>query len=151
MCEYNYNISSVEYYLVSILGFALLIRVVLSFFKVLAMQDSREHLPNPCKPDPYAKYNFCQLFCVIFRGKRNREANPSDYWLGFLIGVAELAAYPVLFQLKLLTVVGGWLALKTAGQWGVWGKSRTAFNRFLFGNLMNVAVSYFWLSRFVKV
>ena len=62
----------------------------------------------------------------------------------------ELATYPVLLRLGYLPVIGGWLALKTAGSWGGWSISRTSFNRFLLNNILELAISYFWLARYVN-
>src|SRR2546429_191870 len=42
-------------------------------------------------------------------------------------------------------IIAGWLAIKTAGKWKTYEGSRTAFNRFLVGNLMVLWVSYLWL------
>jgi hypothetical protein len=78
------------------------------------------------------------------------EPGINDMWLPFLIGVVELSAYPVLFCLGRMEIVGGWLVIKTAGQWSAWGRSRTAFNRFLFGNLCSLGLAYFVLARFVE-
>ena len=147
----KWSITSPVLYVISIVVAALLTRLVLSIFKAFAMQDG-EHLPPgyPAEKDQYKDYRYCQLFKVTFCGMRG-EPNASDYWLGALIGIAELVAFPVLFQLGQLAVIGSWLALKTAGQWRVWANSRSAFNRFLLGNIINVLVSCLWLSQFVAV
>jgi hypothetical protein len=146
----KWSISSLTCYWISILGISLFVRLVLSSLKALAMR-SGEHLPIDVKPDddPYKDHTYLQLLKLLFSGKRNKTANSSDYWLGYIIGVTELAAYPVLIHLGQLAIIGAWLGLKTAGHWRIWANSRTAFNRFLLANLINIFVSYFWLSGFV--
>jgi len=74
----------------------------------------------------------------------------ADLGYGFIIGFAEIAAYPVLLHREAFAIIGGWLALKTAGHWGAWKGSRTSVNRFLIANLLNLAVSYFWLLSYVE-
>jgi hypothetical protein len=74
----------------------------------------------------------------------------SDLWIPAGIGVIELAAYPVLLILGQVVIIGGWIGIKTAGGWMGWHASRTSFNRFLLFNLLNLLVSYFWLSHYVQ-
>jgi hypothetical protein len=143
----EFAITSPPCYLISVIVAVVLIRVILVLFKVLAMKDG-EHRPDTDKPDPITNYSFKNLFRIGFSGFCG-NATTRDYLLPALIGFAELAAYPVLFETNQLSVIGGWLALKTAGQWSVWKTSRTAFNRFLLGNLLTIGLSFFWLSRFV--
>lgn len=38
-----------------------------------------------------------------------------DLWLPFVVGFAELCAYPVLMRSQQLQVIGAWLAIRTAG------------------------------------
>jgi len=72
-----------------------------------------------------------------------------DYWLSYLIGVAELLAYPILFRFDQVGAIGGWIALKTVGNWGVWQKRRNAFLNLLWGNILIIVGSYFWMTRFI--
>ena len=74
----------------------------------------------------------------------------SDLWLSTAIGFAELASYPVLIAVGEYTFIGGWLLLKTAGQWAGWSNSRTAFNRFLFTNIITITVSFFGLTHYIR-
>lgn len=89
-------------------------------------------------------------FWYSFSGWSARHAGVDDYLLPVIIGISEIIVYPVFMASGHLEVVGGWLVIKTAGQWGKWAQSRTAFNRFLVGNLSVLAVSY-WLTRFINV
>ena len=63
-------------------------------------------------------------------GGFSSDPDLSDYWLTAIIGFCEAAAYPVLIFLNQGVIIGGWLAIKTAGHWSEWEKSRTTFNRF---------------------
>ena len=66
-----------------------------------------------------------------------------------MIGLIELAAYPILMVIGQMVVIGAWLGIKTAGGWMGWQTSRTAFNRFLLFNLVNILVA-FALTHFVR-
>lgn len=143
------TIASPIWYLVSVVVAVVIIRIILAVFKALATKDG-EHRRDTEKPDPIKDYSFKNLFWVGFSGFSG-DITTRDYWLPALIGFAELCAYPPLIMSNQLAVVGGWLALKTAGQWNLWGTSRTAFNRFLVANLLVIGISFFALSRFVKV
>jgi len=100
--------------------------------------------------EPGRNWPYWRAFWVCFGGFSEHKAH-ADFWLNALIGLAELAVYPVLFKVGYLTPIGGWLALKTAGSWTGWKVSRTSFNRFLFCNLLELAVAYFWLLRYVRL
>jgi hypothetical protein len=66
-----------------------------------------------------------------------------DWWLPFIVGLLELAAYPYFIAKGDWKVIGGWIALKTASQWGQWSKSRSHYQRFLIGNALVIAASVF--------
>jgi hypothetical protein len=74
-----------------------------------------------------------------------------DYWYNFILGLFELAAYPILIALEAWPVIGAWISLKTIAQWSVWTSDRTVFNLFLIGNLLVLAVAYFFLRHFVVI
>jgi hypothetical protein len=38
--------------------------------------------------------------------------------------------------------IGAWIAIKTASSWGGWHKTRTAYNRFLLGNILSLGASF---------
>jgi hypothetical protein len=100
-------------------------------------------------PQPGLGWPYWKAFRVCFNGFSQSKAH-ADLWLNAIIGFFELAAYPVLLKLGYMTIIGGWLAVKTAGSWGGWKVSRTSFNRFLLNNILELAIAYLWLTRFVQ-
>ena len=78
------------------------------------------------------------------------DQNGFGNWLSQWIGIIELAAYPVLLILGQILIIGRWIGIKTEGGWMGWQASRTSFNRLLVFNLLNLAVSYFWLFHYVQ-
>lgn len=123
---------------------ALFLRVILCMFKARGIQRG-EHLKDGARNE-YKK--FWSAFWVAFKGFGG-GMHIEDLWFPYLIGVGELAAYAVLLASDRLEIIAGWLVLKVAGGWSVWQHSRTAFNRFLVINLLDIAIAYFWLSRYV--
>jgi hypothetical protein len=138
-------------YLLAALVCVPIIRAFLCLFKIPAIGEG-EHLPDEAdvRSDTRANLPKWDRFKLAFGGFRG-QPNIPDYWLPALIGYAELCAYPVLLTLNETTVIGGWLAIKTAGGWRAWERSRTTFNRFLATNLLVIAIAYFWLARYVRV
>lgn len=94
---------------------------------------------------------FCREFCKCFIGSGSKDKTHSDYWHPFILGLFELSAYPVLMATGNWTFIGAWLAFKTLAQWKRWEEKRSAFNRFLIGNLLVLFLSLLWLTRFVAV
>ena len=41
-----------------------------------------------------------------------------------------------------IVVIGAWIAIKTATSWGGWQRTRTAYNRFLLGNILSLSASF---------
>src|SRR3989442_3238203 len=74
--------------------------------------------------------SYWTAFWYCFNGF-NQFKEHSDLWIPFVIGVIELAVYPVLLVLGQIAIIGGWIGVKTAGGWMGWQASRTSFNRFL--------------------
>jgi hypothetical protein len=74
----------------------------------------------------------------------------NDLGLGFLIGFAEIASYPVLIYTDNMSAVGWWIALKIAGGWVGWKDKPTALNRFLLSNLLNMGIAYCLMLRYVQ-
>ncbi len=66
----------------------------------------------------------------------------NDYWLPYIIGLSELLVYPLLMYKEYWMGIVTWLVLKTASTWGGWQKTRTAYNRFLFGKILSLGSSY---------
>jgi len=83
-----------------------------------------------------------------FSSDSNRRSI-DDYWLSTLTGFVELYVYPCLIFSDMWSVVGVWIGIKTASAWGVWQKTRTVYSRFLFGNLLALAISVL-LVQFLK-
>ncbi len=130
------------------------VRIVLSTFKALAISggehlDASDMTPSKAGDNSIIDASFGKRWLTAFWGFSSHR-NIRDYWLPAIIGFCEMAAYPVLLFTNEAAVIGGWLAIKTAGQWGVWERSRTAFNRFLVGNLVVLAISFFWLLRYIS-
>jgi hypothetical protein len=139
------------YYVLTCLGIAVVERLMFAAFRARAVQmgDFPGAVDDPSDLRCNVIPGFWKAFRTIICGfKRQREH--SDLWLPFIIGTFELAAYPVFLRLNAFELLGGWLALKTAGQWLGWQHSRTSFNRFLLANVINVFVAYFWLSKFIQ-
>lgn len=136
-------------YVVYCLLASLAVRFIACFFKAFGIQEG-EHLTGErlTKTGDKNEYkNFGKAFLMAFRGFGGGRIE--DLWLPYLLGAFELAAYPVLFALDRFEIVGGWLVLKVAGSWRVWTELRTPFNRFLFLNVLILALAYFWLFRYV--
>ena len=95
-----------------------------------------------------AKLPFGKRFGAALHGfKKNKLA---DHWLGPIIGFAEISSYPVLIFTNNLSIIGGWLVIKTAGQWNLWKEHPRAFNRFLITNLINLAIAYFLVIKLIQ-
>jgi hypothetical protein len=124
---------------------SLILRLISCLFKARGIQG-REHLTKDHDKNEYTE--FWKAYLIAFRGVGGGRIE--DLWLPYLLGVCELAAYPVLFAFDRFEVVGGWLILKVAGSWRVWTDLRTPFNRFLFLNLLILAIAYFWLFRYIR-
>jgi hypothetical protein len=131
----------------------LVLRIIFFTFRAWAVMrgdfPDSEKGPDKGKPEPGKEWSFTRAFWECFSGFSSSKAH-ADLWLNAFIGFAELATYPVLLRLGYLATIGGWLALKTAGSWGGWKVSRTSFNRFLLNNILELAIAYFWLLRYVQ-
>lgn len=139
------------WYLLWVAAGVVVIRAIIAAFKGLAIAGG-EHMENTKEVSPedreLQKASFIRRWWSSFLGF-GPSHSVNDYWLPALVGMAELAAYPVLIVTGNIAVIGAWIAIKTTGQWRVWAQSRTAFNRYLFANLLTISVSYFGLLRFV--
>lgn len=126
------------WYLFSIFCYTLLIRFILCFFKAWALvngeQDNKEQ-EIKLKDEPY-----CHMFWLSFWSNSKRVAI-DDYWLPAIVGAFELAVYPILMSQGRWIFIGAWIGIKTASSWGGWQKHRTAYNRFLLGNILSLGFS----------
>jgi hypothetical protein len=68
-----------------------------------------------------------------------------------IIGIIELAIYPLLISLRAWQAIGGWLVIKTAAGWR-WQVERDneGYVRFLLGNALVIFFS-FWLAYQIRV
>ena len=141
----GWHIDKLQYYLLRCVICACIVRIVLCFFKAWSISRQGESI----RPGRIGEHAWWYWFLQALRGFGAPDY-VDDYFLPMVIGFMELCSYPVLLRLNHISVIGGWLVIKTAGQWRVWTRSRTSFNRYLVGNLLNLGLSFFWLSRFVK-
>jgi hypothetical protein len=118
---------------------SLVVRIVSSAIKALDGESWFEDYPGKSPRE---------IFLISLSGF-GRGETIKDCWFPFFIGFAEFSAYPVFIYFDEIIVIGGWLAIKTAGQWEKWGKSRLIFNRFLVSNIVVLAVSYLWLTKYI--
>ena len=123
-----------------------LIRIFIFLFRARAVVTG--DFPGSDKGAHGKGWTFLHAFSECFKGFGRIPAH-ADLWLNALIGFFDLAAYPVLLKTGHLEVIGAWLAVRTAGAWGGWGSSRTSFNRFLLSNLLELFISYVWLTHYV--
>jgi len=82
------------------------------------------------------------------------DDNRANFWSPIIVGYAELIMYPVAFVFERPDFIAAWLVLKVAGQWAGWkgtgqgielSLSRWRYNRFIFGNALNImaaAITY---------
>ncbi len=123
-------------------GFTLIIRTILSFFKALAINngevdDSQNKDEKKWKGTGVKKaliYSFCS---------NGKDIKIDDYWLPAIIGYSELIIFPIFMTKGWIVGIGAWIAVKTASSWGGWQKTRTAYNRFLIGNILSLVASFF--------
>ncbi len=126
-----------------VLIFALVVRWILCHFKTIAVRqgeaDYKEEFTNAIKI--FKNDSYWDIFWQVFFSKKG-DLHIDDYWLPTIIGISEMVAFPVLMEYHKWNFIGYWLGIKTASHWGLWQKSRTAYNRFLFGNILSLFFSY---------
>jgi hypothetical protein len=123
------------------------LRCLFSAFRACAIM--RGDFPDSDK-EPGKDWHFWQAFWESFKGFSQSKAH-ADLWLNAFIGFFELAAYPILLKTETYSIIGGWLIIRTAGNWGGWSVSRTSYNRYLLNIILELAIAYFWLARYVQV
>ena len=120
----------------------LIIRTVLSFFKALAINngeiDDSKNKDETKWENIGLKKAFIHSFC-----SNGKDIKIDDYWLPAIIGCTELIIFPILMAKGWTMGIGAWIAIKTASSWGGWQKTRTAYNRFLLGNILSLSASFF--------
>lgn len=122
---------------------AVIIRAIFLFLKALAINNGE--IDDPEKADDkevkWKGKGIKKAFIYSFLSN-SRDTRIDDYWLPFFIGLSELCAYPFLMYNGYWKAIAVWLLLKTAISWGGWQKTRTAYNRFLFGNILSLGCSH---------
>ena len=121
----------------------IIIRLILTFLKAMAIEngeiDDSENTKNT-NGTVWKNEEFKDIFSASFCSK-GKDIRIDDYWLPALIGLAELFIYPLLMTNGYWTAIGAWIIIKTASSWGGWQKTRTAYNRFLLGNILSLSCS----------
>ena len=128
------------WYVVMVFFWALIFRLVLSVLKAWATQSGE---PDDNCGNMGSDYSWSALVWLHFKGFNGTIRD--DNWVPFFIGVAELGVYPFLLNGDRLDILGAWLAFKTLPLWGTWQKRRNAYNRFLLGCLLPLAVAWYWV------
>jgi hypothetical protein len=119
--------------------FTLIIRFLLTLFKACAINngeaDDKDEKHN------FKDIGFIKALKISFFSTGN-DVRIDDYWLPALIGYSELIIFPILMAKGWVVGIGAWIAVKTASSWGGWQKTRTAYNRFLLGNILSLIASF---------
>lgn len=121
------------------IGFAILlsliIRLFLCVFKAKALiKGEADTNGNALKGE-----NFGKIFRQSFFSNSG-DVKIDDHWLPFFMGLIELILFPFFMAQGYWTVIIGWIGLKALGSWGG-QNTRTAYNRFLFGNIITLIAS----------
>jgi len=133
-------------FLLSIFILVLLTRIFLNIFKATAIRQGEADTEKN-KFSDWGKWEaFWRSFCSWGHHK-----NIDDYYLPSIIGGIELFMYPFLMFLEQWVFIAMLVALKTAVHWGKWQEVRTAYNRFLLGNLLVIILSLLIMTSFLKV
>jgi hypothetical protein len=129
-------------YIGAIIGLALIIRCVMSAFKACGIRQGEANMRDEVTDEKFicSSWPWRKAFWRTFAGFGSHRTI-DDYWLTVLIGIAELYVYPILMVASEWKFIAFWLGFKTASGWGTWQKTRTAYSRFLFGNLLVLATS----------
>lgn len=145
--KFQYN---AIFYLVSIIILTILIRLILCWFKSLAVKNREIDLERESETDKWSSKTRRYIFAKSFKSS-GKDFRINDYWLPALIGVSELAIFPILMVKDSgWIVIGAWIGIKTASSWRGWQKTRTAYNRFLLGNILSLGVSWLLYLTFFK-
>lgn len=130
-------------YLITALVFSVIVRFILCHFKARAVQQGEANYKDEIKGIWYdfRRIPYRTIFQALFFN-RGGDLHIDDYYLPTLVGLSELFIFPILMNSHKWSYIGSWLLIKTAGQWGMWQKSRTTYNRFLFGSILSLFFSY---------
>ena len=128
------------YYFGLVFLYGIEIRLFISLVRECEMRWSATLDLDPMRDRPTLPKEWCRSWWQGFLST-HESALVRDYWLPFILGLLELTAYPYFIAKGDWKVIGGWIALKTAAQWGQWSKSRSHYQRFLLGNALVIAAS----------
>lgn len=121
----------------------IIIRIILCLFKTLAVKqgeaDYKDEISN--QSISFKNWKRWKIFRKLLRSNAG-DLHIDDYFLSTFVGSAELVCFPILMDNHKWYYIGFWMLIKTAGSWGMWGKSRTVYNRFLLGNILSLFFSY---------
>lgn len=112
---------------------ALAIRIILSYFKALAYKKGEIKIDN--KNQTIGQY-FKQSF-LSCSGKYQID----DHFIPLFIGIFELIITPYFLEHSQFKALAAWFGFKAIGTWAT-RNSRTAYNRFLLGNILSITGSF---------
>ena len=141
------NIENPIWYIICVIFSAIIIRAILCIFKAFAITNGE--LDNPEMKIKWKGEKYWPMFFSSFWSNKN-HVTIDDYWLPAIVGFAELLVYPFLMSLGKWLFIGAWIGVKTASSWGGWHHYRTAYNRFLLGNMLSLIFSIILAMLFMK-
>jgi len=130
------------------LVFGIVIRLILCYFKALA-HFKGETNSNPTENEKKKRKSKRIYFKESFLSNSGKH-EIDDHWLPYIIGVFELILFPLLYKYQQSEMMGAWLAFKALANWST-KNSRTAYNRFLLGNILALFGSFVIWKCFIKV
>jgi hypothetical protein len=122
--------------------FNLFIRAILVVFRAVALNNGEADDSDNEKETKWKGRGFEKAFKHSF-WSNGKDIRVDDYWLPSIIGYSELIIFPLLMAKGWIVGIGAWIAIKTASSWGGWQKTRTAYNRFLLGNILSLCAAFF--------
>jgi len=144
------NISNLWFYILGAIISTIIIRVLLSCFKAWAIDNGEADDSDKGGEIKWRDKGFGIAFKHSFFSNA-KDIRIDDCWLPALIGGAEIVIYPLLIAKGWVAVIGAWIVIKTASSWGGWQKTRTAYNRFLLGNIFSLIASWWMYRLFIKM
>ncbi|MBN2178084.1 MAG: hypothetical protein JW743_01470 [Deltaproteobacteria bacterium] len=131
------NIDSSCCYILLVVALSIIIRLILCFFKAKAIVKG-----EIAKPENEAEFKDRDIKSLIKESflSNSGDIRIDDHWLPFFIGIIELVVFPFFMTLGYWKAIIGWIGIKALSTWG--GRNtRTAYNRFLFGNILSLIAS----------
>ncbi len=142
------KIQSFSYWIMAA-SLTVIIRATLSILKALAINNGEADEKDTKDDERWRKKGFLKCFMRSFISNAG-DIRIDDYWLPAIIGFSELICFPVFMSKDWFATIGAWIVIKTASSWGGWQKTRTAYNRFLLGNILSLLASFSIYSIFLK-